>query len=435
MRVFFLVLITFVFAGLTATVEVKAEPIWTHSLFSDEADSYLRQYVLAAIEKADHVAGSGSVADGVWHGPAHDELQHALQELRQHVQNHHERLHQLSSHPQVREALTKAFQKVQDALGKFSVHHPSPYGGQVAESNNVHSSAAVDDAVKRVEAALAHVAAALDTKSSTPAAHIEQVKQAIGHALDKAHAAVENTAAAYENHGSGHTATSVAKPKSTGAYAHPFSNDDVSKIVGDKLMLDWGEVLNRNGLELQDVVSQGTIYVDSVLEFAGMVKGAGHYAGPGTVLISGIYSPGNSPALVNVENLTLEGVLEMEIGGMIVGDEYDAIVANDTVTLGGTLFVTLIDAGGGIYQPQLGDRFEFIKAHTLLGAFQSVDFSGAPLADASWSWKLLYDYTAGTVTAKVLANPEPSSLTLLAMATATLLGSRRFWRRRRKSAG
>ena len=83
------------------------------------------------------------------------------------------------------------------------------------------------------------------------------------------------------------------------------------------------------------------------------MTGSGDFGG--TVLFSGGYSPGNSPAEVSAENLILgsANVLTVEIGGLTAGNQYDVLNASGSVTLAGTLDVRLING----FAPALGDAF------------------------------------------------------------------------------
>lgn len=106
------------------------------------------------------------------------------------------------------------------------------------------------------------------------------------------------------------------------------------------------------------------------ITLTGDVSGAGNYEG--TVIFTGSLSPGNSPALVTGNTMVFDAshVLKMELGGLARGSEYDAIDAL-LVDLGGTLNVSLLDLGLGLFNPQLGDFFDIMAAGNFLDDFSA----------------------------------------------------------------
>jgi hypothetical protein len=68
---------------------------------------------------------------------------------------------------------------------------------------------------------------------------------------------------------------------------------------------------------------------------------------------AGHVGPGNSPGLLTVVGnytQTSAGVLDIDLGGLLRGTEYDALDAAGFV-LGGTLTVSLVDLGSGVFNP------------------------------------------------------------------------------------
>lgn len=150
------------------------------------------------------------------------------------------------------------------------------------------------------------------------------------------------------------------------------------------------------------------------LEFKGLVTGDGSFAG--NVQFSNIYSPGNSPAEVSLENMLLmnTSVLQMELAGTLRGTQYDHLNFSGTATLDGLLAVSLIDG----FTPSLGQSFDLFDG-TLAGQFDVVQL---PPLTAGWSWDTTDLYTDGTISVV----PEPPTLVLL----GTILA----YRLRRRSA-
>jgi autotransporter-associated beta strand protein len=150
----------------------------------------------------------------------------------------------------------------------------------------------------------------------------------------------------------------------------------------------WGQVNSTNALA-QAVIMNGHAQGDSLtnyLDFTGWVKGVGTFD---NVAFSGTFSPGLSPALVEVGNvlLTATSVLEMEIGGANRGGQYDAIDVSGTLKLGGTLKLSLLNS----FAPAAGSEWQLFDG-TLAGAFSDFDL---PSLGAGLSWDLSGLYSEG----------------------------------------
>ena len=226
-------------------------------------------------------------------------------------------------------------------------------------------------------------------------------------------------------------------------------NDRNEAVLGSVTSVDGGTLSAQNGFLIEagknlvsngggtingEIVTQGDVFVDNgILRFNDHVSGAGDFdtSVTGFVDFAGGYSPGNSPALVEQGNMTLSSSLTMEIGGMTRGSEYDGIDSSGTVMLGGILDLDLIDAGGGLFMPTIGDSFLLISGLNILGEFDGYDFSGAGLA--SGMWQIDVDHDLGSVMASVVTVPvpEPSTLALLGIGGLGMCGCR--WRRKRKA--
>ncbi|MBL8385175.1 MAG: PEP-CTERM sorting domain-containing protein, partial [Burkholderiales bacterium] len=174
-----------------------------------------------------------------------------------------------------------------------------------------------------------------------------------------------------------------------------------------------------------DLVNNGTFVGgsgDNVLEFTGDVSGAGSFTG--NVAFSGSYSPGSSPALVTHGDTTFaaSNVLTMELGGLVRGSEYDAIDANSLV-LGGTLSIRLLDLGGGQFVPTPGATFDLLSATLISGTFGSYDFAALG-PTLTWSIAYLTDAvgTTDVVRLSVTAVPEPETWILM-LAGLGLVGA------------
>jgi len=122
------------------------------------------------------------------------------------------------------------------------------------------------------------------------------------------------------------------------------------------------------------------------LTLPGYVKGVGTFD---NVQFTGTFSPGFSPAKVNLGSATYAGTLQIEIGGLSPGSGYDQlnhILGGGVAQLGGELDVSLINN----FTPNAGNRFQIITAAGgISGIFSS--FSLPPLAaPLAWSTNQLY---------------------------------------------
>lgn len=129
------------------------------------------------------------------------------------------------------------------------------------------------------------------------------------------------------------------------------------------------------------VTNSGTVSTQSgsTVRFFGAVNGAGSYTGTGTTMFLNTFSPGNSPAIVNVTgNMILTGTatLQIEIGGFTPGAEHDQVNVGQTLALGGRLDITNWNG----FQILPGDEFTVLTFGTRANDFASMTFTGNTFA-------------------------------------------------------
>lgn len=120
--------------------------------------------------------------------------------------------------------------------------------------------------------------------------------------------------------------------------------------------------------------------VASTATFLGSYSGTGSTLGGGDIIFEGDLKPGNSPAAITMENDVALGPgaqLEIELGGVTPGSQYDQLVVTGELALGGTLDVDLVNLGAGVFQPQLGSVFEIASAAGgIIGSFATEQMPG-----------------------------------------------------------
>jgi len=130
--------------------------------------------------------------------------------------------------------------------------------------------------------------------------------------------------------------------------------------------------------------------------------------------------------MATVEDFTNEadGTWLVEIGGYAAGTEHDLLIVADDAMLGGTLNVALVDLGGGVFQPLVGDEFTILTAgDSLSGAFLADPVSYA--AGKIFHWSVLTDGNAVTLQLAAITVPEPATYVLAALGALALVAVRR----------
>lgn len=155
--------------------------------------------------------------------------------------------------------------------------------------------------------------------------------------------------------------------------------------------------LDLNGALL---VNNGTITGTVNVNYGSLAKGAGAY-GVVNVFDGGVYSPGNSPGTATVSSLQFDDgstvggpKLQIELGGINQGTEYDHIDVTGLLSLGGTLDVSLLPG----FNPQSGNTFDILDWDSLDGEFYDVNL---PDLSAGLAWNTSQLYTSGVLSVGV----------------------------------
>ena len=173
-----------------------------------------------------------------------------------------------------------------------------------------------------------------------------------------------------------------------------------SDIFGD--INNQGNIIVSGGATAtfyDDVDQNATLKVSkvgsttSVAVFFGALTGAGGSTGGGDLFIEGDLQPGNSAATVTFGNNVALGAgatLEIELGGLTPGTQYDRVVVDGSLALDGTLNISLIDS----FTPAAGNAFDLLDWGTLSGTFDTLDL---PPLSADLMWNSSQLYTAGVL--------------------------------------
>ena len=185
---------------------------------------------------------------------------------------------------------------------------------------------------------------------------------------------------------------------------------------GDNLV-GVGRIENGNAIETA-IINNGLIAGNSAsdrLVITGYVKGVGTFD---NVQFDGTFSPGLSPTITRGTNFFFgdSSVLEMEIGGLVPGDEHDAIWASGLLSLDGTLEVLLIDG----FDPSLGDSFDLFDWGSIEGSFDNFIL---PELATGLHWDTSDLYSTGVLS--ISAVPEPTTLAISGLICIGLIVRRR----------
>ena len=142
-------------------------------------------------------------------------------------------------------------------------------------------------------------------------------------------------------------------------------------VEAGAMFVDEGMVINGGTLTLQDGAS---------LDQAGLIN-------------RGLIEVGNPTGIAGAARFenTSEARWQVEIGGYISGDEFDVLlVSNGNTTLSGILSVKLIDAGNGLFAPQVNDEFTILSSvNPIVGQFDNEPVS---VSDGNgYQWEVLYN--------------------------------------------
>jgi T5SS/PEP-CTERM-associated repeat protein len=146
-----------------------------------------------------------------------------------------------------------------------------------------------------------------------------------------------------------------------------ISADRVLIPNGGKVNLAGGTMVVGGSLDDAPAIPANTLLVRANGRMQVNVVGAliSNPTIKGKIINGGTFIVGQSPGSVVVDGdfeMQSTGTLEMEIGGLTPGSQFDQILATGAITLGGKLDIALVNVAGGFSLPSVGNQFTMFNA-------------------------------------------------------------------------
>lgn len=151
----------------------------------------------------------------------------------------------------------------------------------------------------------------------------------------------------------------------SGIFSGTFLNSGTVRKSGGSIISSFASGWNWQNLAggIIDAIS-GTLKIDNLENNDGsIIQGSATAYLPGSFIDHGIVRPGNSAGVLNYRldyAPSTTGVLDIELGGLTPGSEHDQLIVDRTVSLNGTLNLSLING----FVPAAGDSFEILTSLT-----------------------------------------------------------------------
>lgn len=175
----------------------------------------------------------------------------------------------------------------------------------------------------------------------------------------------------------------LAAAPGTIGFAPSFTNAGTANIAGS-IAFNGGYTQSAGTTDL----TGGSMSSPSAINInGGLLKGNGTITG--NVANNATVAPGASPGLITIiGNYTQSpsGVLNIELGGLAAGTQYDQLAISGTATLGGTVNVSIIPpfvlTGGDVFDPVTYGSHTGVFATENLPAFPGGSFNSSYLANS-----------------------------------------------------
>ena len=140
------------------------------------------------------------------------------------------------------------------------------------------------------------------------------------------------------------------------------------------------------------VRNSGAVVVGGLLSIGSLGTTKGNGTIMGNVSNGGVVAPGQAFGALHITGnytQTTAGRLQIEIGGLTAGAQYDQLLNSGAVTLDGTLQVSLVG-----FSPAAGNSFHILDFASLSGKFASLEL---PLLAGGLTWNTSQLYTTGSL--------------------------------------
>ncbi|MCA9290285.1 MAG: hypothetical protein KDA25_04095 [Phycisphaerales bacterium] len=168
------------------------------------------------------------------------------------------------------------------------------------------------------------------------------------------------------------------------------------------IIIDETRKLDRSSGDVTQTAGQTVVDGEFEIDAGALRIQGGYLRGDGLVdgtvsIEGGTVAPGSSAGSLDVDGTftqTVAGRYEVELGGLVAGDEHDTITVTGAAAVSGALDISAL----GAFVPQIGDEFVILTAASVTGRYGCVDGTLR-----SGFYTVVYDDT--TITLVVASTP------------------------------
>ena len=172
------------------------------------------------------------------------------------------------------------------------------------------------------------------------------------------------------------TVSESGKVEGAGAYVQSSGGTDIHGSIEQELVTVSGGTVSGTGSFIATVAHEGGLFEPGNVEF-------------GALSVVGDYRQSSRADVA------------IDLGGLEPGTEHDVLYVSGTAHLGGELRVRLYEYGGGPYVPKEGDRFDVLRAGSIVGEFSRLRFARLP-ETLQWEVVVLSDSQGRTDTLRLI---------------------------------
>jgi autotransporter-associated beta strand protein len=202
----------------------------------------------------------------------------------------------------------------------------------------------------------------------------------------------------YESRNVAKTGTSDLTLSGANAFTGTFTiNGGDVTVTGPAASIDGASAIVIGGagrLAFEEgAITVGTIDNSSggLFDFSGGRLSVANVVGD-LVNDGGILAPGNSSGTTAITGdfSQSSGTLAIELGGLVPGESFDQLAVSGAATLGGTLDISMIGDGAGLFLPDVGSTFEIVTAADGISARFEDELLPEIIGDSFVDWAVHY---------------------------------------------